>query len=227
MHFCQKKEEHFHPELFLNCTALPVVEETKFLGLIFASKLTLFPTWNIYIGNVYRLSTSFELSEHGEHGGKSVQLPHLGAATYSSSVDWEYCAHTSMQYCDVKTRLQPCSSTRRATEICRIVTTSLEHSCSGGATKTEDCSCDSTPEIASLASCRPADTVQAGPDVLQSQGLENAGLSSQVVIRSNYLFVSVIEVFIKNITVSNAHQDKLWWLGFQCFGARYLEWTTC
>jgi hypothetical protein len=53
-------------------------------------------------------------------------------------------------------------------------------------------------------------TVQDGPDDLQSQGLENAGLSSQVVIRSNYLFINVIEVFIKNITVSKAHQDKLW-----------------
>ena len=128
-----------------------------------------------------------------------------------------------MQYRDVETRLLQRRATWRATEICRIVTTCPEQSRSGGATKTEDCSCDSTPEIASLASCRPADTVQAGPDDLQSQGLENAGLSPQVVIRSNYLFINVSEVFIKNITVSKAHQDKLWWSGFQCFGARYLE----
>ena len=36
MHFCQKKKEHSHPELFF-------VEETKFLGLIFDSKLTFIP----------------------------------------------------------------------------------------------------------------------------------------------------------------------------------------
>ena len=61
-------------------------------------------------------------------GGKSVQLPHLGAATFLSSVDWEYCAHTCMQYCDVKTGLLQCSATWRATEICRIVTTCPEQS---------------------------------------------------------------------------------------------------
>ena len=71
-----------------------------------------------------------------------------------------------MQYRDVETRLLQRRATWRATEICRIVTTCPEQSRSGGATKTEDCSCDSTPEIASLASCRPADTVQAGPDDL-------------------------------------------------------------
>ena len=54
-----------------------------------------------------------------------------------------------------------------------MVTTCTEQFRSGGAIKTENCSCDSTPEIASLASCRPADTVQANPDDL---GLENAGL---------------------------------------------------
>ena len=43
MHFCQIKKEHSHPELFLNGTALPVVEETKFLGLIFDSELTFIP----------------------------------------------------------------------------------------------------------------------------------------------------------------------------------------
>ena len=43
MHFCRMKKEHSHPELFLNGTALPVVEETKFLGLIFDSKLTFIP----------------------------------------------------------------------------------------------------------------------------------------------------------------------------------------
>ena len=43
MHFCRMKKEHSHPELFLNNTALPVVEETKFLGLIFDSKLTFIP----------------------------------------------------------------------------------------------------------------------------------------------------------------------------------------
>ena len=115
-----------------------------------------------------------------------------------------------MQYRDVETRLMQFSATWRATEICRIVTTCPEHSRSGGATKAEDCSRDSTLEIASLASCQPADMVQASPDDLQSQGLENAGLSSQVINRSIYLFINVIEVFIKNITVSKAHQDELW-----------------
>ena len=43
MHFCRKTKMHNDPSLFLNGNPIPVVEETKFLGLIFDKKLTFIP----------------------------------------------------------------------------------------------------------------------------------------------------------------------------------------
>ena len=40
MHFCRLCSAHPNPELTLNGTLIPVVEQTKFLGVIFDSKLT-------------------------------------------------------------------------------------------------------------------------------------------------------------------------------------------
>ena len=43
MHFCRLRSAHPNPELTLNCTLFPVVEQTKFLGVIFDNKLTFLP----------------------------------------------------------------------------------------------------------------------------------------------------------------------------------------
>jgi len=43
MHFCHLRKLHPEPELFLNGTLIPVVEEVKFLGLIFDRKLSFLP----------------------------------------------------------------------------------------------------------------------------------------------------------------------------------------
>ena len=44
MHFCQLKKAHDDPVLTLDGTPIPVVEETKFLGVIFDKKnLRLYP----------------------------------------------------------------------------------------------------------------------------------------------------------------------------------------
>jgi len=43
MHFCRLSNVHPHPELTLNGTLIPVVEQTKFLGVIFDNKLTFHP----------------------------------------------------------------------------------------------------------------------------------------------------------------------------------------
>ena len=43
MHFCRLHSAHPNPELRLNGTLIPVVEQTKFLRVIFDSKLTFFP----------------------------------------------------------------------------------------------------------------------------------------------------------------------------------------
>jgi len=43
MHFCRLRKPHLDPTLILYGTAIPVVQEVKFLGLIFDSKLTFLP----------------------------------------------------------------------------------------------------------------------------------------------------------------------------------------
>jgi hypothetical protein len=43
MHFCNKRAPHPEPSLRLCNTEIPVVNETKFLGIIFDSKLTFKP----------------------------------------------------------------------------------------------------------------------------------------------------------------------------------------
>ena len=43
MHFCRLRSAHPKPELTLNGTLIPVVEQTKFLGVIFDNKLTFLP----------------------------------------------------------------------------------------------------------------------------------------------------------------------------------------
>jgi len=43
MHFCRLRSAHPNPELTLNGTLIPVVEQTKLLGFIFDNKLTFLP----------------------------------------------------------------------------------------------------------------------------------------------------------------------------------------
>jgi len=43
MHFCRLRSAHPNPELTLNGTLIPVVEQTKFIGVIFDNKLTFLP----------------------------------------------------------------------------------------------------------------------------------------------------------------------------------------
>ena len=43
MHICQKRGLHLDPQLFLDKRPIPVVEETKFLGVIFDRKLSCVP----------------------------------------------------------------------------------------------------------------------------------------------------------------------------------------
>jgi len=43
MHFCRLRKLHPEPELLLNGIPIPVVQEVKFLGLIFDRKLSFLP----------------------------------------------------------------------------------------------------------------------------------------------------------------------------------------
>ena len=51
-HFCQLRKEHDDPVLHLYGSPVPVVEELKFLGIIFDRKLSFIPNINISKLNV-------------------------------------------------------------------------------------------------------------------------------------------------------------------------------
>ena len=54
VHFCQLHKQHDDPVLHLYGSLIPVVEESKFLGILFDRKLSLYPILNISKLNVQK-----------------------------------------------------------------------------------------------------------------------------------------------------------------------------
>ena len=52
VHFCQLRKQHDDPVLHLYGSPIPVVEESKFLGILFDRKLSFIPILNISKPNV-------------------------------------------------------------------------------------------------------------------------------------------------------------------------------
>ena len=52
VHFCQLRKSHDDPELYLYGSPIPVVEEFKFLGVIFDCKLSFIPHINYLKGKL-------------------------------------------------------------------------------------------------------------------------------------------------------------------------------
>ena len=88
MHYCRMKKEHSHPELFLNNTALPVVEETKFLGLIFDSKLTFIPHLKYLRKKRLQAINLLRVVGHYDWGADSTTLLKLYDSTIRSKLDY-------------------------------------------------------------------------------------------------------------------------------------------
>ena len=88
MHFCLKRKEHSHPELFLNGTALPIVEETKFLGLIFDSKLTFIPHLKYLRKKCLQAINLLRVVGHFDWGADSSTLLKLYDSTIRSKLDY-------------------------------------------------------------------------------------------------------------------------------------------
>ena len=54
-HVCQLRKQHLDPQLYLNCTPIPIIGKAKFLGLIFYSELSFIP----HITSLKRRCTKF------------------------------------------------------------------------------------------------------------------------------------------------------------------------
>ena len=54
-HFCQLRKQHYDPVLHLYGSLIPIVEEPKFLGIIFDKNTALYPIINIKKLNLLKL----------------------------------------------------------------------------------------------------------------------------------------------------------------------------
>ena len=62
VHFCQLRKHHLDPKLYLNGTQIPTIGETKFLGLIFDSKLSFIPhITSLKIQNLFLTAQSMQI----------------------------------------------------------------------------------------------------------------------------------------------------------------------
>ena len=155
----------------------------------------------------------------------SVQLPHLGDLVdhIRQSVDpWEYCAHTSMQYRDVETRLlQRRSYMARHFKYVALLQQCPEHVSLGWCYKNRSLFMR-TPLLKSLHWLPVHHAAIRYKLVLmtyKAKVSKTPRLSPQVVIRSNYLFINVIEVcHQEHYCVQSSPGSNYGDRACQCFG---------
>ena len=88
MHFCNKRNLHPDPELSLENTPIPVVTETKFLGIIFDNKLSFKPHIKYLKQKCQSSLNLLKVVSHMNWGGDSVTLLRLYKALIRSKLDY-------------------------------------------------------------------------------------------------------------------------------------------
>ena len=77
VHFCRLRNAHPNPELELNGTLIPVVEQTKFLGVIFDNNLTFFPNTRYLQEKCVKALNLLRVVAHTSWGAGQQTLLHL------------------------------------------------------------------------------------------------------------------------------------------------------
>ena len=88
IHFCQKRTVHNDPELFLNNIRIPVVKETKFLGVIFDSKLSFIPHIKYVKTKCLKSLNLLKFLSHTDWGADRNILLHLYRSLVRSKLDY-------------------------------------------------------------------------------------------------------------------------------------------
>lgn len=88
MHFCQQRREHSDPDLRLYGSSIPVVEETKFLGLIFDKKLTFIPHIQYLKDKCLKAMNLLRVVAHTDWGADSATLLKLYRSHIRSKLDY-------------------------------------------------------------------------------------------------------------------------------------------
>ena len=85
MHFCRLRSAHPHPELTLNGTLIPVVEQTKFLGVIFDNKLAFLPHIRYLKEKCVKALNRLRVVAHTFWGADQHTLLHLCLGVFRTS----------------------------------------------------------------------------------------------------------------------------------------------
>ena len=88
MHFCQKRKHHDDPDLTLDGNKIPVVQQTKFLGLIFDSKLSFIPHIKYLKDKCSKALNILRVLSHTDWGADREMLLRLYRSLVRSKLDY-------------------------------------------------------------------------------------------------------------------------------------------
>jgi len=88
MHFCRLRSAHPNPELTLNGTLIPVVGQTKFLGVIFNNKFTFLPHIRHLKEKCVKALNLLRVVAHTSWGADQHTLLHLYRSLVRSKLDY-------------------------------------------------------------------------------------------------------------------------------------------
>jgi len=88
MHFCQLRRHHDEPHLTLDGTPIPVVEETKFLGIIFDRRLTFIPHLKNLKAKCSKALDLLKLVSHTDWGADRKVILNLYRTFIRSKLDY-------------------------------------------------------------------------------------------------------------------------------------------
>ena len=88
MHFCHKRKFHSDPKLTLNKIKIPVVTETKFLGVFFDNKLSYIPHLKYLRAKCQKSMNLLRIVAHKDWGGDTQSLLKLYRCLIRSKLDY-------------------------------------------------------------------------------------------------------------------------------------------
>lgn len=88
MHFCQLRKQHADPELYLEDVRVPVVEQAKFLGLIFDRKLSFIPHLKYLRKKCQKALNFLRVVAHTDWGSDRMMLLQLYKSLIRSKLDY-------------------------------------------------------------------------------------------------------------------------------------------
>ena len=88
VHFCQLRKVHNDPELYLYGDLIPVVDEAKFLGVIFDRKLSFIPHIKYLKAKCLKALNLLKVLSHTSWGADRTILLHLYRSLIRSKLDY-------------------------------------------------------------------------------------------------------------------------------------------